>query len=261
MFSTRAGTLATVCAFFLLPSALFAQSVPPSPAASDGTTFLPRTEFEFSWASLIATDRRFDWEGRIGIDFDIVDYGAGRLSFRADYGAVLGRERRRYDLNQGNYLFEAASSWRVRQVELVALIAHVSRHLVDRDQEPAISWNTSGVRVRYDTPTIESHVELTWPTQKAFVDYTWISKARVDVTRPVNRRVSLLASAYGDVYGVDHTKRDRRVCGGFIEGAVRINGRTAAVEVFAGYERRVDAYPTDRYRVRMFMVGFRVKSN
>jgi hypothetical protein len=39
-----------------------------------------------------------------------------------------------------------------------------------------------------------------------------------------------------------------------------VNGRAAAVEFFAGYERRIDAYPTDRFRVRMFTFGFRIVS-
>jgi len=254
----RAAILAALTALLGVPSVTLAQSGQPA-VATDGAAFLPRAEFEFSWASLLAADRRFDWEGRVNIDFDVVDYRTGRLGFRADYAAVLGRERRRYDLNQGNYLFEATASWRVSRVELAALISHVSRHEVDRENQPAVSWNASGVRVRFDTPTIESHIDLTWATQQAFVDYTWLSNAQVDVHRPLNRRFSLIASAYGDVYGVDQTARERRVCGGRIEGGVRIHGRAAAVEVFAGYERRVDAYPTDRYRVRMFMVGFRVR--
>ena len=96
--------------------------------------------------------------------------------------------------------------------------------------------------------------------QRAFVDYTWLSNARVDFDQPISGRTSIIGTAYGDVYGVDHDSRARRVCGGRLEGGVRINGRKAAVELFAGYERRVDAYPTDRYRVRMFNAGFRVVS-
>jgi hypothetical protein len=236
-----------------------AQSAPPPVAG--GAELLPRADFLFSWASLIATDRRFDWEGRIGVDFDIVDYGTGRVSFRADYDAVIGRQRRRYDLNQGNYFFESAASYRLQHgVELTGVISHVSRHIVDRENQPAISWNAIGMRARYARGPIDGHLELTHAMQLAYVDYTWILNAGVRGNHPISRRTSIIGRAYGEVFGVNHLVRDRRVCGGFVEGGLRINGRKAAIELFAGYERRVDAYPTDRYRVRMFNVGFRVVS-
>ena len=197
----------------------------------------------------------------MGVDFDIVDYGAGRVSFRADYGAVIGRERRRYDLNHGNYFFESAASHRVhRDVELGGIISHVSRHIVDRENQPAISWNAVGMRARYARGPVEGHAELTHAMQLAFVDYTWITNARIRLKHPISPRTSIIGTAYGEVFGVNHLARDRRVCGGLVEGGLRVNGQKAALELFAGYERRVDGYPTDRYRVRMFNVGFRVVS-
>lgn len=240
------------------PEAAEAQSA--STPTANGSQFLPRVDFQFSWASLLASDRRFQWEGRVTFDFDIVDHGTGRVSFKGDYGAVLGRERRRFDLNQGNYFFEAATSYRLRDVELVALILHVSRHVVDRDNEPGISWNTLGLRAHYRRPHIEGHLELTRIIEPAYVDYTWLSNARVAFRHPISARNEIIATAYGDVFGINHLVRDKRVCGGRIEGGFRVNGEKAAVELFAGYERRVDAYPTDRFRVRMFNLGFRVVS-
>ena len=202
---------------------------------------------------------------------DVVDYGAGRVTFRTDYEAVLGRERHRYDLNQGNYTFDATGSYRVRPVELSAVISHVSRHLVDRENVPAISWNAIGVRAEYTStkrtsasarsaPVLEGELELTHAIKPAFVDYVWLTHMRIDARHPINDRVSLVTSAYGEVRGVNHLFRDERVCGGWFEGGVRLNGRAAAVELVVGYERRLDAYPTDRFRVRMFTLGFRVVS-
>ena len=193
------------------------------------------------------------------------------MTFRSDIDAVLGRERRRYDLNQSNYLFEATSSYRIRPVEIAAVISHASRHLVDRENEPAISWNAIGIRAEYaspkrtgtsprSAPVLEGEIELTHAMQQAYVDYVWLTHMRVDARHPVTGRTSLVASAYGEVRGVNHLARGERVCGGWIEGGVRVNGRAAAVELFAGYERRLDAYPTDRFRVRMVTLGFRIVS-
>jgi hypothetical protein len=252
----------------LAPPQALAQSPPPP---SDVPQFLPAADFSFTWLSLLTSDKRFDWDARVTFDIDIVDYGRGRVSFHTDYSAVLGRERHRYDLNQGNYAFKTAASYRVRPVEIAAVISHASRHLVDRDFVPAISWNEIGIRAGYastkltgtsprSVPVLEGEVELTHAMQQAYVDYVWLTHVRFDARHPLNARASLVASGYGEVRGVDHLVRGERVCGGWIEGGIRLNGRAAAVELFGGYERRVDAYPTDRFRVRMFTLGFRIVS-
>ena len=235
-------------------------------------------DFAFGWASLMAADRRFDWHSTIGLDVDLYDYGSGRLRLRGDYEAVLGRERRRYDLNQGNYAFEISGTKRFARAELAVLSEHVSRHVVDRENTPSISWNTLGARVEsawtsatgfVATPAnvpdgegsdyVEGEVEISRAMQQAYVDYSWISRGRVTWRRPLTPTVALHATATGEVIGVERgVVRDERVCGGRLEGGVRVRGRRAALEIFGGYERRIDAYPTDRFRVRWFTAGARI---
>jgi hypothetical protein len=241
-----------------------------------GSRFLPRADFSFGWASLIAADRRFDWQATVGFDLDVIDYGRGRLRFHGDYEAILGRERRRYDLNQGNYGFEVSGSVETPAVELVAFSQHVSRHVVDRENVPAISWNTFGGRVRgswtprrglsHDRPdavpgdaAIDGEFEIARAMQQAYVDYAWISRARVSLSRPLSDAFAVIGTAAGEVIGVKRgLARNERVCGGRVEGGVRIRGGAAALEAVVGYERRIDAFPTDRFRVRWFTVGARV---
>jgi hypothetical protein len=109
---------------------------------------MTRADFHLSWEKLFSADRRFRWLAEVGFDMDVLDYGTGQVRLRMDYEAVIGRERRRYDLNQGNYFFELAASRDVGDVEVAAFAQHVSRHLVDRENPPAISWNELGARVR-----------------------------------------------------------------------------------------------------------------
>jgi hypothetical protein len=225
--------------------------------------FLPRADFTFAWGGLIAEDPRFDWLGQLGVDFDVVDYGAGRIRFQTLVEGGLGRERRRYDLNHGNFIFDAAISHRVRpDTEVEAVIQHVSRHVVDRENPPAVSWNAAGLRVRHRSPIgIDGRVELLYATQPAFVDYGWIARAQTTYRRSLSTRLGLFATGSGEVIGVDDTIRGRdRVCGGRLEGGLRIDGSRAALELFLGYERRVDAFPTDRFRVRWITAGFRILS-
>ncbi len=149
--------------------------------------FLARADFSFGWSGLITTDRRFDWQANVAFDIDVYRSRVGRLRFRGDYDAVLGRERRRYDLNQGNYGFEVAGSVLTRHAEIAMFSQHVSRHLVDRDNVPAISWNTLGGRIRtawtpgggFDAEvspaaprvtTVTGELEVSRAMQQAFVD-------------------------------------------------------------------------------------------
>jgi hypothetical protein len=237
----------------------------PVLVASDAAAqeFLPRAHFTFAWGSLLTDDRRFDWLGQMSVDFDVVDYRAGRIRFQTLIEGGLGRERRRYDLNHGNFAFDAAMSHRVRpDTEVEAVIQHVSRHVVDRENPPAVSWNAAGVRLRHQSPFgAEGWVELLRATQPAFVDYGWIARAAATYRRPVSARLGLFAMGSGEVFGVDDAIRGRdRVCGGRLEGGLRIDGDRAALELFLGYERRVDAFPTDRFRVRWVTAGFRILS-
>jgi hypothetical protein len=93
------------------------------------------------------------------------------------------------------------------------------------------------------------------------VDYVWMSGAHVGIRRPVSPRVELVATSAGQTFSVNRAVAGRKgPCGARVEGALRVNGRAGALEVFAGYERRIDAFPTDRVRVRFFTVGFRLVS-
>jgi hypothetical protein len=267
-----------LCLAFVTPAG--AQPGPSQPGGSSDAAarnaFLSRADFSFGWAGLAAADRRFDWQATVGFDLDVVDYGAGRLRFHGDYEAILGRERRRYDLNQGNYGFEVSGSVATRSIEIVAFSQHVSRHVVDRENVPAISWNTVGGRLYSSwTPargfasnrpdaaprdtTIDGEIEIARAMQQAYVDYAWISRARVSMSRPLAPSVAITGTATGEVIGVKRgLVRGERICGGRLEGGLRIRGGAAALEAFVGYERRIDAFPTDRFRVRWFTIGARV---
>ena len=91
------------------------------------------------------------------------------------------------------------------------------------------------------------------------MDYSWISRGRAQYRHPVTTRLGVFGVASGEVIGVDEETRGKnRVCGGRIEGGLRLRGDAATLEVFVGYERRIDAFPTDRYRVRWTTIGFRI---
>ena len=238
-------------------------------ANAQSSGFLTRADFYLAWSKVVAADPRFSSEARVGLDADLADYGSGRITFGADYDAFLGHERRGWDLNQGTYRFDLAVSRRIGSAEVSGAFAHVSRHLVDRSNPPSISWNTVCVRARNrwtvgsGATIVDGRIGIARAMEQAVVDYAWTSEARVSVQHtPASwHRTSLLAEVSGTVIGTKREVYGRpRICGGRIEGGVRVNGDRAAVEAFLGYERRPDAYPTDRFRVRMWTFGLRLVS-
>ena len=56
-----------------------------------------------------------------------------------------------------NYAFDASLSYRLTpELEAEAVIQHVSRHVVDRENPPAVSWNAWGARLRYTSGSLIS---------------------------------------------------------------------------------------------------------
>ena len=224
-----------------------------------------RAAFSFEWAGLIAADSRFDWDSRVGVDIDVLDTRRWRLGFAVDYEAVIGGDRRIIDLNQGNYEFDGTASRRIGATEIGLLTRHVSRHLVDRENPPSISWNLIGAKAwrtqRIGRSAISGEIAWAWAMQQAFVDYQWTTEGELGWRYPFSDRLEWAGRAEGGVIGTIDTPGGRpRLCGGRLEGALRINGRAAAIEVFLAYERRIDAFPTDRFRVRFTAIGFRLVS-
>lgn len=238
----------------------------PSHAAAQSKGFLTRADFFLQWARLAADDPRFDREGRFNLDADLADYGSGRLMLEVDYEAFLGGERRTYDLNQGTYRFDMDLTKRTRAVEIGAFFSHSSRHEVDRENPDAISWNVFGARARREwrfadgaTVTVRADLGRAW--DQAFVDYEWISQARATLRHPLapHKHVSLLLDGSGTLIWTDEALYGRaRTCGARVEGGIRFDGRRAALEIVTAYERRIDGYPGDLSKVRMWSLGFRI---
>jgi hypothetical protein len=252
--------------------------VAPAPARP---VFLPRYDFHMSVDRLMRSqtpqqalvDQRFSWDSHFGGSFDIIDYVVGRAAVLVDYQAVMGREYRPFDPNQGNYTLEASVSGRVSErTEIAAIFHHVSRHISDRPKPFAIAWNELGARVLHrrtiGTATLDFDLEGGRVTQHSYVDYSWIGELNVLARRPINPHVGWFAHGIGQAFLVDGgTARvfppfpvRGAQAGSRIEAGVRLNGRGGAMELFLGYEKRVDADPLDRQPQRWALAGIRLLS-
>jgi hypothetical protein len=212
-----------------------------------------------------AADHRYAFDTHWGGSLDFVDYVVGRTSFIIDYEAILGDEFRLFDPNQGIYTLEAASSARVGDGEVVGIFHHTSRHLADRTNTQAVAWNAAGVRllkrITREAATIDVDAELSRVVAKAFVDYTWIGELNLLVRHPLHEHVGVFAQGSGKLFAVDGTVPNRGMqTGGVVEVGVHLKGTGGALELFAGFEKRVDAYELERASQRWTLAGFRLLS-
>jgi hypothetical protein len=233
--------------------------VPAAPA------FMSRYDFHLTAQGMIPGDEQFSWDTHWGGDFDFVDYVGGRLSFLADYQAVLGDELQAFDPNQGNYTLAVSSSVRAGATELAGVFHHVSRHLGDRSKDFGIAFNVLLGRLMRQfavgDATVALRAEAGRVTHRAYVDYTWMAASDLWVRRQVSPHISWFGRAYGETYAVDPeiAGRDRRR-GGRLEGGVRLSGSRGGLELFAGFERVIDADALDRQTRHWAFGGFRLLS-
>jgi hypothetical protein len=267
-----------LAACFVLIFTARAAAQPPQPivaTAPAAPEFMSRYDFHLSIARLLTSeptpppkvpDERFSWDSRFGGSFDFADLVAVRLGVIVDYQAVMGSEYRPFDPNQGNYTMEGFVSARLgNDTELAGIFHHLSRHLSDRPKTFAVAYNEIGARlmkrITSGTTTIDIDLEGGRATQHSYVDYTWLGEAQVMVRHPINERVGLFAHGSGQGFAVNETVAGRGAQGGaLVEGGVRVTGRAGVLEIFAGYEKRVDADPLDRLSRRWGLAGFRLLS-
>jgi len=273
----RSGSLALAASFvFALAASAAAQSTQPiiAPAPS-APAFMSRYDFHLSIARLlpetpapapVPPDDRFAWDAHFGGSFDFADFVVARMGVIVDYNAGMGSERQPFDPNQGNYTLEGFVSARIApDTELAGIFHHVSRHLSDRPKDFAIAYNEVGARLMRHltrgTTTFDVDLEGGRTIQHSYVDYTWLGEAQLLVRHPVNENVGLFAHGTGQGFLVNDQVAHRGAQGGaLVEAGVRVTGRAGVLEIFAGYEKRVDADPIDRLSTRWGLAGFRLLS-
>jgi len=226
--------------------------------------FLPRTAFHLNAEHLSTDDERLVWDTNFGGELDLIDYGAGRSTFVANYQAILGEEFRNFDPNQGNYTLEGSTSARVGRVELAAVFHHVSRHLSDRPKRFAIDWNMLGARAQTSMTAgrtrMDARVDLRRVILQSFVDYRWELDAELRNVHGIRPRVAAISGVDVRLVGTDGT-RDRGTQAGIrAEGGLRLEGRAGAVELLVAAERRIDPEPLEFGTSSWLSVGFRLLS-
>ncbi len=249
---------------FVLGIAGGASAQSTSAAADPHIEFLPRSAFHMTAEHVSSGDDRFVWDTNFGGDIDFVDYGAGRATFAGNYQAVLGKEFRNFDPNQGNYTLEGSTSLRVRGVEVAAVFHHISRHLSDRPKRFAVDWNMLGGRVEkagtVGGTRLDARIDVRKVTLASYVDYSWELEASLRSVYRAGHRAAPLSDVRLRLVGTDGSQNRGTQTGFRAEGGLHISGRGAAVELFAAVERRIDPFPLEFGTSTWAGAGFRLLS-
>ncbi|MFN8063293.1 MAG: hypothetical protein U0P82_00735 [Vicinamibacterales bacterium] len=251
-----------------LAPAASAQIPRPLSEAPAGADFMPRFDWKMSAAYLAHPDPRFTWDTHWAGDFDLFSYPKGRVSFLADYQALLGSEYRAFDPYQSNYLLEASGSYFVGRTEVAGVLSHISRHLGDRPKRLAVAENSLGPRLmrRFGTDArgiFDVRADVRKVIARAYDDYTWIEELELTARRPLNPHVAVFSRGYGTLIQVDPLIAGRADTqrGGRIEAGVKLRGSATsggAMELFVGGEQMIDADVLDRLPRRWAYLGFRL---
>lgn len=244
---------------------------PPAPAPTTGVVdVLTRYQFHLNAESIVNGDPRFSWDADFGGEVDLIQYQKGRLTFVGNYEAVLGKELRRFDVQQGNYVLAGSFSRQTKHGEFAGVLQHVSRHLSDRPKLFGVDWNVLGIQWndvkvvdvgRYRGLNLETHVLLGRTVTRSFVDYTWMMSGGGTVRRPINSRLSSFGALDLTLVGtVDPNPRRGVLKGAGLEGGVRVRGRAASVEFFGRVEHRIDAEMLEQRSRSWLLLGFRILS-
>jgi len=263
-FVRHAARAACLLLFVTSPAAAqFLYTPPPLAQPPDTAQFLSRYDFHLYGVGLAEDNDAFSWDTHWGGDFDFVDYVYGRATVVADYQAIFGREFRPFDPNQGNYVLEAAGSYRFGRNELFGVVHHESRHLSDRPKRFHIAWNELDARLlrrlTHGTSTYDLRLEAGKMIATGFVDYSWDANADLMYRRPLSPHTALFGRAFGTLIGIDGSASDRPLQkGGRIEAGVRLIGTSGALELLGGYERVIDASALERMPREWVFGGIRL---
>jgi len=257
-------------AAWLVATSAFAQFPHPLPEAPVSTDFLSRFDWKMSGAYLSNPDPRFKWDAHWAGDVDLFSYRGGRATVLADYNALLGHEYSPFDPYQSNYLLEASGSFFFGRTEIAGVFSHLSRHLGDRPKRVSVAENSFGPRVmrRFGDDARTSwdiRADVRKVVAESYDDYSWIEEFELVRRRQLNPHTGLYARAYSQLIQVSHKVLGRgQQAGGRLEAGVKLTGSKpegAALELFGGWERMIDADPLDRRPRQWAYLGFRVLGN
>jgi len=117
------------------------------PAAA--AEMVPDVRLQISGARYAPSEITMDWDTWIGAGAGVVRFGSTTAYVSGDVETIMGGERRSFEANQSAYQLEAGTRVDFGGGSAALFFHHVSRHALDREMIPTVSWNNLGLRARH----------------------------------------------------------------------------------------------------------------
>jgi hypothetical protein len=217
-----------------------------APAAS-AADFLPSVSLHLEAARYAPVETDLHWTGTMGGGADLLGLGGLRLYIAGDVETIIGNTRRAFDATQASYHLETGGRFRLGRVIVNPVFHHVSRHMIDRNKEPAVDWNILGVR---GETTLGEHarahvgVGIGHTTLASLVGYRWEVTGHADLDLLRREHMTGYGSVRGRMVTVDPEPELPR--GDFldwaVEGGLRFARGSRLLDTFAAFEHRNDVF-------------------
>ena len=259
---------AVVCVLVSLPGIASAQMLGgprPQTTAPRAQGFLTgfRTMFGVQRIRGAGVETAFDWDLDMSIDFDVFDLGFSRFNVFGNFETIIGSELRAIDPNQSNYTVDLSIFFRLPRGELAGTFHHASRHLVDRARRDSVAWNMLGIaygdRFSIGHLEVDTGVRSMGILRRHSMDYLGQFEAYVNMAHLITPTLAIIAGADAVIIPVKSEKFDQGTRnGGRAEAGMRFLAGAAAIDLFAAWERRIDASSVDRETVNWAQFGLRL---
>lgn len=234
-----------------------------SAAAASAAELLPDVSLRLSGARYMPSEISMDWDAWIGAGIGVVRVGATTAYVSGDVETILGGERRSFEANQSAYHLEAGGRRDYDWGSAGVFFHHVSRHALDREMVPTVSWNDLGVRVRRSLQVFGQpiRVSATVGIDVAERNTGYRGDGRFGLDGALLRRGDLEGYWSAEAQLVRAVSNEYFDRSGFVDLAleagarVRRHGRWASV--FVAYERRNDTLLLVESRRSRALAGLR----
>lgn len=223
--------------------------------------FLSDVHGKGTWAKYITDNEDFNWNGQLGIDWDIFRYKESFIYLLINIETIIegNWDSFRFDPRNVNYTLEPGLRVETKRVNYSLIYHHVCRHDVDRFDASTEKWTVLGFRLeskRYEPEQFGPEIEYLWRpfgeissgkyllTTDCTYDWDGIAELGIDILKYkrvifyLSNKAHLVfqeeARPSGKDYFLDYT----------FEHGVKIYGGKGRTSLFCQYQHKHDV---DKY--------------
>jgi hypothetical protein len=217
-----------------------------APGRARAADFLPAASLHLEAARYEPVKPDLHWTTTIGGGADLVGAGSFRGYIVGDVETLIGNTRRAFDASQANYTLEAGFRFRAGRFSLNPFFHHVSRHLIDRNKEPAVDWNILGLRAdtTFAGGRLRTGIGAGHTTLASLVGYRWEVTGYVDADLVRFGANAVYGAARGRFVTVE--PEPELVRGDFldwtVEGGLRFPRGARRLDAYVACDHRNDVY-------------------